>query len=230
MMKRKNFKVESILLCCMAIMCILIGIMGFSLNGGSTKTTRIVSADEALYAQFTDSDQLEGISGMDVDTYIERMRKGYYYDTGTLFPNKTRLPEHTEHLIKIIPEELFREICEVKYQGKEYLFYIKTYDVVEDSSSSEVETERFSSVFILDYDFSYDEKTREAVVKLQMWGSDYQFETVGSETEELVPQSRSHYEFMVLNPQMFASVQNKHALNHFDPGYNKSLDDGIIIR
>lgn len=54
---------------CNAIMCILIGIMGFSLNGGSTKTTRIVSADEALYAQFTDSDQLEGISGMDVDTY-----------------------------------------------------------------------------------------------------------------------------------------------------------------
>ena len=177
------------------------------------------SQNEQIYEQLTTSDVLSGLD-MTIDEYFSNIKSEYYVQTTNSANPYERIYEHTEHISKIIPIDLFKEICEEHYSGAEYLFYIKTYDTT---------TSRRSSVLIIDYDFVYLSQEQEASLRLTMFEQDYEY-FLDEGKDVVFPVSGNYNEFSIFNPELFGVVNNKYSLNSFDSGYRKEHDNGIIFR
>ena len=210
---------KNCLVCMVAMVLITILFIAVVPIGAKAETNDEIISYEALFEEFTNSDQLTGLA-MTLDDYIENMENEYYYETVST-DRYQRVREHTEHLRKIIPIELFKELDTTYYYlGKEYFFYIHTfYDY----------TEVISSVMILDYDFDYSDEHRTAKIKLKMFSNDYSyFDEDGQDV--IIPKRYNSHRFDLLNPELFGVINNKHELNHYDEGYSKYKDPGIIFR
>ena len=70
--------------------------------------------NEQIYEQLTTSDVLSGLD-MTIDEYFSNIKSEYYVQTTNSANPYERIYEHTEHISKIIPIDLFKEICEEHY-------------------------------------------------------------------------------------------------------------------
>lgn len=179
-----------------------------------------IASNEVTYKELTDDDQLSGLD-ITLDDYINNMKSDYYIQTSSTGNTYQRIYEHTDHMSKIIPIDLFKEPNTTYYLGTEYFFYIQTY-----YDSANILT---SSVMLLDYDYEYSKLTRSASIKLTMLSQNYEY-FVDNEQEIIYPLTDSNERISILNPHMFGFVNNKHSLNQYDTGYTKSNDPGIIFR
>lgn len=185
----------------------------------NAETTEITSNEE-VYKELTDDDQLAGLD-ITLDDYINNMKSEYYNQTSGTGDTYQRIHEHTDHLSRIIPIDLFKEPNTTYYLGAEYFFYIHTYyDAVNILTSS---------VMILDYDYEYSDPSRSASIRLTMLSRDYEY-FVEDGKEVIFPMQGVNNRISLLNPEMFGVINNKHSLNQYDAGYSKYSDPGIIFR
>lgn len=157
-----------------------------------------ITSNEVTYKELTDDDQLSGLD-ITLDDYINNMKSDYYIQTSSTGNTYQRIYEHTDHMSKIIPIDLFKEPNTTYYLGTEYFFYIQTY-----YDSANILT---SSVMLLDYDYEYSKPTRSASIKLTMLSQNYEY-FVDNEQEIIYPLTDSNERISILNPHMFGFVNN----------------------
>ena len=209
--------------CAIGIMAVVLFVLfllaALPVKVNAEANTGIIS-NETTYKELTDDDQLSGLD-VTLDDYIDNMKSDYYIQTSGTGDTYQRIYEHTDHMSKIIPIDLFKEPNTTYYLGAEYFFYIHTY-----YDSVNMLT---SSVMLLDYDYEYSDPAKSASIRLTMLPRNYAY-LVEDGQDVICPLTGVNNHISVLNPQMFGVVNNKHSLNQYDEGYSKSQDPGIIFR
>lgn len=203
-----------------AVTMLLATVLFMQVSVNANAETVNVTQNEEIYRELTNNDQLFGLD-FTLDEYIANMRSEYYNQTMSEGDTYQRIYEHTAHMSKIIPIDLFKAPNTTYYLGVEYFFYIHTYiDSIDGLTSS---------VMLIDYDYEYSESTRSAKIRLAMLARKYvYFEENGQEV--IFPELGINNDISLLNPEMFGVVNNKHSLNQYDAGYIKNQDPGIIFR
>lgn len=79
----------------------------YPINAKAEAKTDSSTLNDTIYKELTEDDLLSGLN-VTVDDYIANIESGYYIRFNG--EEYDRLPEHNEHLNKVIPLELFKEM------------------------------------------------------------------------------------------------------------------------
>ena len=109
-----------------AVTMLLATVLFMQVSVNANAETVNVTQNEEIYRELTNNDQLFGLD-FTLDEYIANMRSEYYNQTMSEGDTYQRIYEHTAHMSKIIPIDLFKAPNTTYYLGVEYFFYIHTY-------------------------------------------------------------------------------------------------------
>ena len=172
----------------------------------------------------TEDDSLEGElplgddSDITLGDYITNMEAGTYY----LESNRV---VQMDHIHKIIPEELFRNVGNWFYSGKAYSFYVETWEPHAGPN------EYYSNVAIIDNTYEFKENIGEVKTGVKLFTKEYRsFYSIPDGVFCSEVSGETSKRFYLSDVQFFTNVKNEHDLNEGDIGYDKEKDNGVIIQ
>ncbi len=170
-------------------------------------------------AELTDSDIIEG-ENITIGDYIARVKSGYYKSINS--------EEHGRVLAKVLPIEIFYNIGEYKYIGKEYLFYANTEcSSCGDTCIEETHTNYITKAIFVDYSSLFAPEIEMATLRLNVLSADYRVTDTNGQHYANATLNHNGY---ALNPVISGTVQNLHDLNEFDSEYSKHTDNGAVFK
>jgi len=137
-----------------------------------------------------------------------------------------------EYITAVIPEETLVNAGSYYYMGSAYSFWVNTSRYVT-SGSLDPANKTFKGkthIALIDNEYGWEEDTAELRIGAKLYNLAFDTEFVNNKISKITYSNLSAYKYYLHDLQFGFAIQNEHALNVGDVGYEKETDPGTVIR
>lgn len=137
-----------------------------------------------------------------------------------------------EYITAVIPEETLVNAGSYYYMGSAYSFWVNTSRYIT-SGSLDPANKTFKGkthIALIDNEYGWEEDTAELRIGAKLYNLAFDTEFVNNKISKITYSNLSAYKYYLHDLQFGFAIQNEHALNVGDVGYEKETDPGTVIR